>query len=366
MMKNCQLILPLAVFVIQTNGFSTVTPLTRSTNAFDSPSHLINSRLDRTCLFQEPFKIRMPWDPPEPQLQQERVQGEETAERKPRQRQPRGSPSYDLYGGSVIDRDEQLQDNSEVHDRSSVSQIESTTNERHAITDGQSNHQAKLAILLIDHGSKRQTSNDALHSIADRYESMLLQRLSASNPNQLLAVKACHMEIATPSIESALTSLIEDGATKIVCLPYFLSRGRHISMDVPNLIEDAKEALEENGMLDGVKVLMSKHLGSDVDSMLEVIDDLVKSVLNSDNDIVWMMENDDVAMSEGEVQTKDSLPAELRKYTNRAAILENMLEKKVQQVSTYVVFNLHNELSVSIITYRRSSAQDYDQSCSYS
>ena len=72
------------------------------------------------------------------------------------------------------------------------------------------------------------------------------------------------------------------------------------------------------------------------------------------------MENDDGAKNEGEVQTKDSLPAELRKYTNRAAILENMLEKKVQQVSTYVVFNLHNELSVSIITYQGPTAQDYD------
>ena len=119
-MRNWPLILPLTVFIIRTtNGFYTPTPLTRTNHAIKSPSHNIIDRLDRTCLSQGPFKIRMPWDPPESQLQEERVRGQETAERKPRQkRQPRRSASYDLYGGSLMDGDkgQQLQDDVDVDD----------------------------------------------------------------------------------------------------------------------------------------------------------------------------------------------------------------------------------------------------------
>jgi len=47
------------------------------------------------------------------------------------------------------------------------------------------------------------------------------------------------MEIAEPSIRTAFAKCVSRGADKIICYPYFLSRGRHVTEDIPNLIADA-------------------------------------------------------------------------------------------------------------------------------
>lgn len=65
----------------------------------------------------------------------------------------------------------------------------------------------KIGILLIDHGSKRDSSNLHLESLAKAYK-----RSSRCPPHYI--VQAAHMEIASPSIEDGLRSLIAQGACK--------------------------------------------------------------------------------------------------------------------------------------------------------
>eukprot|EP00804_Cyclotella_cryptica_P011075 CCRYP_013551-RB/>CCRYP_013551-RB protein AED:0.09 eAED:0.09 QI:75/-1/1/1/-1/0/1/77/749 len=226
----------------------------------------------------------------------------------------------------------------------------------------------KLGILLIDHGSKRQASNDALHSIADRYATVLHERWNANSSTgqaaaeesrPIVAVRASHMELATPTIESGLRSLlVREGVTNIVCVPYFLGGGRHVMRDVPTLIDDARMVLEEEGLMElseeeggRVEITMSRYLGSDVESILGVVNDLVGEALKEngwDETFSWISINSD-NVSDGENRDADhkthaegkelgtkenSLQSELLKYTNRATLLENMLEKKVQQLRT--------------------------------
>lgn len=76
----------------------------------------------------------------------------------------------------------------------------------------------KLGILLIDHGSKREASNQHLHFIAEMYESSIVQRDdgagyisneggAVSTYGRQMVVRAAHMEIAQPSILEALVSV---------------------------------------------------------------------------------------------------------------------------------------------------------------
>jgi hypothetical protein len=67
----------------------------------------------------------------------------------------------------------------------------------------------KIGILLIDHGSKRESSNIHLESLARAYE-----RSSRCPPHYI--VRAAHMEIASPSIEDGLRGLIAEGACKCI------------------------------------------------------------------------------------------------------------------------------------------------------
>lgn len=149
----------------------------------------------------------------------------------------------------------------------------------------------KLGIILIDHGSKRQASNDHIHNIAGMYEDRLNRRNAnaiagsnrcggeTSSSMKQTVVRAAHMEIATPSILTSLRDIIQtDNVQKIVCVPYFLSPGRHATEDIPQLIDDARGELKEEGW--DVDILVSGALGTRLDCMLGAVDDLVGLALN--------------------------------------------------------------------------------------
>ncbi|KAL7511420.1 hypothetical protein ACHAXN_008372 [Cyclotella atomus] len=145
----------------------------------------------------------------------------------------------------------------------------------------------KLGILLIDHGSKREASNEHLHYLAQIYQ----YQHNEGKDGEDAVVRGAHMEIATPSILTSLRELITvDQVTKIVCVPYFLSPGRHATSDIPNLIEDAKSVLSEEGvmMLSSermVDIIVSDALGTHTESMLGAVDKLVDLAL--DRHKVW-------------------------------------------------------------------------------
>ena len=54
-------------------------------------------------------------------------------------------------------------------------------------------------------------------------------------------IEPAHMEMAEPSIKTAFMKCVQRGATKIICHPYFLSRGRHVMEDIPELVAQAAE-----------------------------------------------------------------------------------------------------------------------------
>ena len=142
--------------------------------------------------------------------------------------------------------------------------------------------QEKLGILLIDHGSKREASNEHLHNLAKIYQ----YNYSESKKKQNTVVRGAHMEIADPSILTSLRNLITvDQVTRIVCVPYFLSPGRHATTDVPNLLAEAKTVLNEEGALsldgnDSIEIIMSDALGTHTESMLGAVDKLVDLALD--------------------------------------------------------------------------------------
>ena len=185
--------------------------------------------------------------------------------------------------------------------------------------------QSKLGIVLIDHGSKRQKSNDFLQSVAKSYQSTFECRDATSG----VVVRGAHMEFAEPSILSRLRELVvEDQATKIICVPYFLSPGKHA---VSILIDEARETLENEGLLHyrqgKVEILSSKSLGSNVGSMLQVVNSLVTNTLGDD-------EKPDSLSSESVNSTDSEAAAELKRYMNRATLLETMLKTKTRQADT--------------------------------
>ena len=80
------------------------------------------------------------------------------------------------------------------------------------------------------------------------------------------------MELAEPSIAVAYKNCIDQGATYIVCHPYFLSKGRHYQEDIPALL--AAASLE----CPGAEYVVTEPLGVH-EKIIDLISDSIASEL---------------------------------------------------------------------------------------
>lgn len=88
---------------------------------------------------------------------------------------------------------------------------------------------ADLGVILVDHGSRREASNQLLLEVVEHF----------AKASGLAIVEPAHMELAEPSIATAFARCVERGAKKVVVFPYFLLPGRHWHEDIPRLTADA-------------------------------------------------------------------------------------------------------------------------------
>ena len=70
------------------------------------------------------------------------------------------------------------------------------------------------------------------------------------------------MELAEPSIGAAVAKCASEGYKKVVVAPYFLSRGRHITSDIPAMVAEAQRAHPE------VSCVIADPIGTPPASML--------------------------------------------------------------------------------------------------
>ena len=134
--------------------------------------------------------------------------------------------------------------------------------------------QETVGILIIDHGSRRASSNERLDVIADMYQ--------ARAPDNYV-VKAAHMEIAEPSIYDGIRSLCQEGITTIICHPYFLSPGRHVQEDIPQLIEEASNRLKQEGVVEELNIMTTEAVGSDLGMMVDMIEKKIEDTVGIHN-----------------------------------------------------------------------------------
>jgi sirohydrochlorin ferrochelatase len=88
------------------------------------------------------------------------------------------------------------------------------------------------AILLIDHGSRRDAANEMMDCMASLVQSMA---------GRDVVVRYAHMELAEPSISSGVRQCVEAGATELIVFPYMLSPGKHSTGDIPRMVAEAAE-----------------------------------------------------------------------------------------------------------------------------
>jgi sirohydrochlorin ferrochelatase len=87
----------------------------------------------------------------------------------------------------------------------------------------------KRAILLVDHGSRRDEANTQLEQLA----ALVSERVPET------IVRFAHMELAEPDIAAGVAACVAAGADELVVHPYFIAGGNHSTYDIPKLLRAA-------------------------------------------------------------------------------------------------------------------------------
>jgi precorrin-8X/cobalt-precorrin-8 methylmutase len=105
----------------------------------------------------------------------------------------------------------------------------------------------RTGIIIIGHGSKRREANDTLLQVAGE----LRMRLGMED------VEAAFFSLAQPDVPTVIGRLVDRGCRRIVAQPFFLFKGNHTSVDIPQLLEECKRDHQ------GVEIEFLDTLGAD-------------------------------------------------------------------------------------------------------
>ena len=111
-----------------------------------------------------------------------------------------------------------------------------------------------VAVIVVDHGSRRASANASLEEFVRSSASALPYPI----------VEPAHMELAEPSLASAFDRCVAAGASTVAIAPYFLGPGSHWDRDIPALAAAAAARHP------GVRWLVAAPLGPDR-ALVEII-----------------------------------------------------------------------------------------------
>ena len=85
-------------------------------------------------------------------------------------------------------------------------------------------------LLIVAHGSRRTESNEEIRSLATQ--------VAQQTGDTYGFIGSAFLELAKPSIPDGIQHCIDLGAEIVTIMPFFLSAGRHVVVDVPQLVRE--------------------------------------------------------------------------------------------------------------------------------
>lgn len=117
-------------------------------------------------------------------------------------------------------------------------------------------------VIIVAHGSKK---NEANLEVIE-----YVKELNNYSKNVLIVFEYAFLEFTEPSIVSQIDKAAKTGSTQIILFPFFAVKGKHVSIDLPRIIDECKikypkinfRLTKYLGEIPGVKKLISNYLGT--------------------------------------------------------------------------------------------------------
>lgn len=148
----------------------------------------------------------------------------------------RPNPECPLYGTTICPK---APGDKQVTESFTARALEEVVVERESVVST-----PKDAMLVMVHGSPRPIANEDMFRVVE----ILRQRMDT-------IIEVGFMECNEPDIPIAIDRCVEQGATSITAVPYFLHTGTHVADDLPTLMEAGQERHPD------VSFLMAPYLG---------------------------------------------------------------------------------------------------------
>jgi sirohydrochlorin cobaltochelatase len=85
-------------------------------------------------------------------------------------------------------------------------------------------------LIVFAHGSRVVAANEAVEAVA----------VEAARRAQIPTFRAAFLELASPNLGEAVEQLARQGVRHILITPYFLTMGRHLTEDLPRLLDEIR------------------------------------------------------------------------------------------------------------------------------
>ncbi|MFT7004656.1 MAG: sirohydrochlorin ferrochelatase [Sulfurimonas sp.] len=122
----------------------------------------------------------------------------------------------------------------------------------------------KIGIIMVAHGSKWVQSNEEFMQLAEKI------KLDASM--DFSDIQYAFLEFADPSIETTIEKMCTHNIDEIYIYPYFLNSGKHVVVDIPNIVSKMQEICKN------IKIKIIKHFGES-ESIPSIISSDLKNIL---------------------------------------------------------------------------------------
>jgi sirohydrochlorin ferrochelatase len=116
----------------------------------------------------------------------------------------------------------------------------------------------KTAIIILGHGSKNMSSDEAIQRIAAEVKAL----------GEYEIVEYAFLQHSAPTPQVALKRCLKQNADHIVIVPFFMQAGTHVTSDIPELIRQAAQQYP------GISIVMTDYVGMHP-LMTKVVVDLV-------------------------------------------------------------------------------------------
>jgi sirohydrochlorin ferrochelatase len=102
----------------------------------------------------------------------------------------------------------------------------------------------RTGIIVFAHGSSVSSANDAVRMVTAQ----------AARECGWALVETAFLEAAPPGLATAVATLVNQGASRVLVIPYFLTLGIHLQRDLPRIID------ELSGIHPGVEIRVTPPL----------------------------------------------------------------------------------------------------------